>query len=79
MFDDNAIEDIITSFFATAIEQIMMFIWAAAVNLLRGSFELVDGLLGFGDGSDLIDGSGQLGSAAPQTEGEGSGRPTPLL
>lgn len=60
--------DAVNSFFASAIDQIMTFIWAAAVNLLRGSFELVDGLLGFGDGSDLVDGSGGLGSAAPFAE-----------
>ena len=67
MFDDLA-TDTINTFFATVIEQLMMFIWAASVNLLRGSFELVDGVLGLGDGSDLVDGSGRLGAGAPFAE-----------
>lgn len=58
-------EDAVNSFFASVIDQIMTFIWAAAINLLRGSFELVDGLLGFGDGSDLTSGAAPFAEIWP--------------
>ncbi|MDN5920747.1 MAG: hypothetical protein L0I76_37535, partial [Pseudonocardia sp.] len=57
--------DQLNSFVASVIDQMMKSIWAAAVGLLRGSFELVDGVLGFGDGSDLASGSAAFAEIWP--------------
>lgn len=64
----DVITDGLNSFVATAIDQIMKFIWAAAVALLRTSFEIVDDLLAFGDGSDLVTSSGQPAAGAAFAE-----------
>lgn len=64
----DVITDGLNSFVATAIDQIMKFIWVAAVALLRTSFEIVDDLLAFGDGSDLVTSSGQPAAGAAFAE-----------
>ncbi|MGH7750462.1 MAG: hypothetical protein ACREQ5_37665, partial [Candidatus Dormibacteria bacterium] len=57
--------DVADSFVASMIDKIMKAIWAAALWLLRTAFELVDSVLGFGNGSGLSDANGQLAADSP--------------
>lgn len=55
----------VNSFIASAVDELMTSIWRAATTLLRESFALLDQLLGFGDGSQLVDPAGGPAAGAP--------------
>ena len=61
----DLVADAVNGFVSSAIDKVMKAIWAAALWLLRGAFELVDALLGFGDGSNLVDADGRLSGDSP--------------
>ncbi|MFR9802600.1 hypothetical protein ACL02T_09895 [Pseudonocardia sp. RS010] len=61
----DLVADAVNGFVSSAIDKVMKAVWAAALWLLRGAFELVDALLGFGDGSNLVDADGRLSGDSP--------------
>ncbi|MCF7547276.1 hypothetical protein [Pseudonocardia sp. WMMC193] len=61
----NLLGDAAAGFVTSAMDKIAKAMWSAALWVLRGAFELMDSLLGFGDGSDLVDADGRLAAGTP--------------
>jgi cytochrome c oxidase subunit IV len=61
----NLLGDAAAGFVTSAMDKIAKAMWSAALWVLRGAFELMDSLLGFGDGSGLVDADGRLAADTP--------------